>query len=293
MDEPNETAGRIRLAKLLSVRGVASRREAERMIANGQVTVNGEVAEGVVLVDPEQDAVRVDGRPIPPEPEKLYLLMYKPKGCITGRDDPEGRPSVFDVLGDLGRKVEPVGRLDFDTEGALLLTNDGDLANALTHPKNRVPKRYLAKVYRTPDEHDLKALEEGVFLEDGRTAPARARVVERTGTENAWVEVTVTEGRNRLVRRMLGKLGHPVSKLRRESFATISIRGMERGEVRALAGDEILRLRDIAAGQRPQRAGTKRGEGFAKPKPKKPRHSRKATAARKGAPGRKGRGPRA
>ncbi len=283
----DDREGRIRLAKLLSERGVASRREAERMVEEGHVTVNGEVASGVVLVDPEVDHVRIDGRPLPRKPEPVVYLMYKPKGCITGRDDPEGRPSVFDVLGDLGAKVEPVGRLDFDTEGALLLTNDGDLANALTHPKNKVPKRYLAKVYRTPDERDLEALEKGVFLEDGKTAPAKARIVEETGTDgkagNAWVEITVTEGRNRLVRRMLGKLGHPVSKLRRESFATITIRGMERGQVRKLTGEELQRLRDLASGVRPQRAGKKRGEGFAKAKPKKPRHGgrRKAPADRK------------
>jgi pseudouridine synthase len=261
--------GGIRLAKLLAQRGVASRRAAEELIEQGEVTVNGQVATGVVLVDPEVDHVRVSGRPLPPAPALVYYLMYKPKGCITGRDDPEGRKSVFDVLGDLGTKVEPVGRLDFDTEGALILTNDGDLANALTHPKNHVPKRYLAKVYRTPDEKDLEALRTGIFLEDGRTAPAKARVSDKTDKENAWIEITVTEGRNRLVRRMLSALGHPVSKLRRESFATISVRGMERGQVRPLSGEEIRRLRDLAAGVRPTRAGRKKGKGFAKAKAKR------------------------
>ena len=281
---------KVRLAKLLSERGVASRREAERMIANKLVTVNGEIAEGVVLVDPHEDVIRVEGKGLPRPPAPLYFLMFKPKGCITGRNDPEGRPSVFDVMGDISAKVEPVGRLDFDTEGALLLTNDGDLANALTHPKNLVPKRYLAKVYRTPDAGDLKAIEHGIFLEDGKTAPAKARVLETTGKENAWIEITITEGRNRLVRRMLGKLGHPVSKLRRESFATLSVRGMERGEVRALTGEEIQRLCDLAAGVRPSRAGQKRGEGFAKPKPKKARHgTRKTTTTRRaGRPSRGG-----
>jgi 23S rRNA pseudouridine2605 synthase len=281
--------GKIRLAKLLAERGVASRREAEKLIAEGEVVVNGEVASGVVLVDPETDHVRVGGRPLPPKPALRYFLMYKPKGCITTRDDPDERKSVFDVLGDVGTKVEAVGRLDFDTEGALILTNDGDLANALTHPKNHVPKRYLAKVYRTPDEGDLQAIESGIFLEDGRTLPAKARVLETTDTGNCWVEVTVTEGRNRLVRRMLGKLGHPVSKLRRESFATISIRGMERGDVRALTGEEIQRLRELAAGVRPQNAGRKRGAGFAKAKPKKPRHGGQGKVDKKPRPSRGGR----
>ncbi|MEQ1565626.1 MAG: pseudouridine synthase [Myxococcota bacterium] len=282
--------GRVRLAKLLSRRGVASRRAAEKLIEDGHVSVNGEVVTGVVLVDPDADRIRIDGRPLPSEPDLVYYVMYKPKGCITTRDDPEGRTSVFDVLGELPgvSKIEAVGRLDYDTEGALLLTNDGDLANALTHPKNQVPKRYLAKVYRTPSDRDLTAIREGIFLEDGKTLPARVRVVETTGTENAWIEVTVTEGRNRLVRRMLSTLGHPVSKLRRESFATVTIRGMERGQVRALSGEEIQRLRDLAAGTTPARAGKKKGKGFAKAKPKRTRPTgRKKAVARSRSPGRR------
>ena len=272
----------MRLTRLLAMRGIASRREAEKVVAEGRVTVNGAVASGVVLVDPEADAIRVDGRALPAEPAKLYYLLYKPKGVMVTREDPKGRPSVFSLLGDLGDKVEAVGRLDFDTEGALLLTNDGALAHALTHPRHGVPKRYLAKVYRTPDEKDLAAIRTGVFLDDGRTAPALVRVKGRTDTENAWLEITVTEGRNRLVRRMLGALGHPVSKLRRESFATISIRGMERGQLRPLTGEEVRRLQDMAAGIRPDRAGKKRGQGFAKPKPKpvKPGHKKRARRER-------------
>ncbi len=268
----------MRLTRLLAMRGISSRREAEKVVAEGRVTVNGDVASGVMLVDPESDAIRVDGRALPPEPEKLYYLLYKPKGVIVTREDPKGRPSIFSLLGNLGDNVEAVGRLDFDTEGALLLTNDGALAHALTHPRKGVPKRYLAKVYRTPDEKDLNALRTGVYLDDGRTAPALVRIKSRTDTENTWLEITVTEGRNRLVRRMLGALGHPVSKLRRESFATISIRGMERGQVRPLTGEEVRRLHDMAAGVRPDRAGKKRGKGFAKPKPKpvKPGHKKRA-----------------
>jgi pseudouridine synthase len=271
-----------RLSKVMSARGLCSRREAEGWIRDGRVSVDGEVVREVVPVDPRLQDIRVDGKPLPPEPEHVYLLLYKPRGCITGRDDPHGRKSVFDVVGELPIRVEPVGRLDFDTEGALLLTNDGVLAHALTHPKNQVPKRYLAKVYRTPDERDLEALRTGVFLEDGRTAPALARIVDQTDTTNAWVEITVTEGRNRLVRRMFGKLGHPVSKLRRETFATLSIRGMERGQVRTLTGEELQRVRDIADGVRPQRAGGQRREGWAKakPKPVRPNHRKKASRSK-------------
>ncbi|MEZ4236496.1 MAG: pseudouridine synthase [Myxococcota bacterium] len=275
-------ASTTRLARLLAQRGVASRREAERLIAQGEVTVNGEVVRGVVLVDPERDRIRIEGRPLPPPPEPAYFVMYKPRGCITTREDPQGRPTVFDKLGDLPRGVEAVGRLDFDTEGALLLTNDGDLANALTHPKNHVPKRYLVKVYRQPDDRDLEALRTGVFLEDGRTMPAKARVVSTTDKTNAWVEITVTEGRNRLVRRMLQALGHPVSKLRRESFATISIRGLELGSVRRLTGVEIKRLQDLAAGLSPSRAGRKKGKGFARAKPKPVRPGQRKRGTRRG-----------
>ena len=273
--------GTERLAKVLARRGVASRREAERMIAEGLITVNGSVSDGTVPVDPEVDHIRVDGRPLPDEPPKVYFVLYKTRGAITTRSDPEGRPTVLDGI-ELPYRVEPVGRLDFDTEGALLLTNDGDLAHALTHPGREVPKRYIAKVYRTPDARDLRAIETGVKLDDGRTAPARARVLDATDSGNAWLEITVTEGRNRLIRRMMGALGHPVSKLRRESFATISIRGMERGEVRALTREEIQRLKDLVAGVKPARAGRRARKGFAKPKPKrvKPNHKKRAREAR-------------
>jgi 23S rRNA pseudouridine2605 synthase len=261
-----EAAGRVRLAKWMAKRGVASRREAETAIAAGRVTVNGVVAALGAQIDPVADVVRFDGKPLPEEAEKVYYLLYKPKGFITGRDDPEGRRSVLELLEGLAVRVEPVGRLDFDTEGALLFTNDGDLAHALTHPSRNVPKRYTAKVYRTPDASDLRAIRTGVFLDDGRTAPAKVRLTDKTDKENAWVEVTVTEGRYRLIRRMFAQLGHPVSKLRRESFATISIRGMERGQLRPLTGAEVERLRALAEGRDVESARPKRGKGFAKPK---------------------------
>lgn len=237
----------VRLAKLMAERGVASRRAAEEMIAAGRVTVNGAVAEVVTFVDAVRDAVAVDGKLLPAKPPQVYYLMYKPRGYITAREDPQGRRSVLDLVGGLTVRVEPVGRLDYDTEGALLLTNDGQLAHHLTHPSREVPKRYLASVEGVPDAADMRAIEKGVDLEDGRTAPARARMV-AAGKEGARIEITVTEGRNRLVRRMLLHIGHPVHKLRRESFARISIRGMKRGEVRPLTVEEVQRLRDVASG---------------------------------------------
>ena len=211
--------------------------------------------------------------------------MYKPRGVVTTRNDPDGRKTVIDLLPELRVRVEPVGRLDLNTSGALLLTNDGDLANQLAHPNTKVPKRYLAKVWRTPSEKTLNRLRRGIQLDDGRTQPCKVRVSEQTDTENAWLEITVTEGRNRLIRRMLEKVNHPLSKLRRESFATLSIRNMEPGQIRPLTGEEIRRVQDIADGTPAERAGhtTRYKEGFARPKPARTGTplSRKKAASRK------------
>ena len=251
----SETAGpRIRLAKLLAQRGVAARRKAEELIAGGAVTVNGEIAEVVTFVDPERDVVLVRGKPLPGTQGKAYYLMYKPAGYITSRGELRGRKGVLDLCGDLPVRVEPVGRLDYDTEGALLLTNDGHMANALTHPSLGVPKRYLARVIGVPDEAALQAIAKGVPLEDGITAPAKARVLGADRRGNGQVEITVTEGRNRLVRRIMLKVGHPVLELRRQSFAGLTLRGMERGEVRELNAAEVQRLRGMA-----ERTTRKRG----------------------------------
>ena len=261
-----------RLAKVLAARGIASRREAERMITQGLVSVNGQtVSHPGHPVNAGKDTIRVDGKPLPAEARLVYYLLHKPKGYIVTRSDPEGRKSVFELFPELPARVESVGRLDINTEGALLLTNDGDLAHRLTHPSAGVPKRYLAKVYRTPGEKTIARMESGVDLEDGRTAACKVRVISATEKENAWVEITVTEGRNRLVRRLFAAVGHPVAKLVRQSFATLSVRGLERGQFRSLTGEEIERLREIAggtpatvAGQRPRAAK----EGYAKPDPK-------------------------
>lgn len=261
-----------RLAKVLAARGVASRREAEKMIEAGQVKVNGAVVHHPGHpVDAKKDRIEVAGRQIPAQPKLAYYVMYKPKGYIVSRSDPGGRKSVLELLPELPARVEAVGRLDVNTEGALLLTNDGDLAHMLTHPSSQVPKRYLAKVYRTPTDRTIARIEAGVELEDGRSAPCKCRVMKTTDKENAWVEITVTEGRNRLVRRIFATVGHPVSKLTRLSFATITVRGMERGQIRSLTGEEIRRLKEIGGGVPAAAAGRKarpRKLGFAKPSEK-------------------------
>jgi 23S rRNA pseudouridine2605 synthase len=273
-DRPDATG--VRISKLLAQRGVASRRQAEKLVLEGEVTIDGQVVTELgTRVDPDQVRIRVSGEPLPGEPKKVYYLFYKPRGMVTGRDDEHGRQSVRALLDEMNLRVDPVGRLDYNTEGALLLTNDGDLAHQLNQPSLAVPKRYLAKVYRTPSDRDIAAIERGVIFPKGRSRPAKARVIEQTDTENAWVEITITESGPRIVQQILTQLGHPVSKLRRESFATLSIRGMERGQIRELLPAEVSRLKDLAGGVAPKRAGRGwRGPGYAKPS--KPRNRRGA-----------------
>lgn len=284
----NTDQHRIRLAKAIAKTGRASRREAERLIEDGLVSVNGVVIQTpACLVDPATDRVQVEGEPLPPQPRTSWFVLYKPRGYLTTMDDPQGRKTVMEFIAgmpELG--LRPVGRLDFDTEGVLLFTNDGEMANALTHPSKGVPKRYLAKVWKRPDEKKLARLANGVNLEDGRTQPCKVRVVKETDEGgNCWVEITVTEGRNRLIRRMFENIGHPVSKLRRESFGTVSLRGLERGQLRTLSAEEVERLDDLAEGRKPATAGhgAKYKAGFAlpKPKPNKPLSKKRAANARR------------
>jgi len=266
-----------RICKIIARSGVASRREAETMVESGRVKVNGTIVHHPGHPVKTGDIIEVDEKPIPVKAAHVYILLNKPRGTITGRNDPDGRPTVLDLVTHIPTRVEPVGRLDMDTEGILLLTNDGELAHKLTHPSTKVPKRYVAKVWRTPDEKTLKRVRNGIVLDDGRTHPCKARVVETTESGNAWVEVTVTEGRNRLIRRMFEAVNHPVSKLRRESFATIADRSLARGACRRLTPAEVQRLKDIAAGIDPQEAGGpgKYKKGYARPKPKNATGTRK------------------
>jgi 23S rRNA pseudouridine2605 synthase len=270
MDSKHATeAPRERLARYIARSGIASRRTADRLVREGQATVNGQVERDPgFAIDPEHDDVRLQGRPIEGAREHIYQILYKPRGTITSREDPEGRKGVHELLPKLPDRVEPVGRLDFNTEGALLFTNDGDLAHRLTHPSYHIPRRYLAKVYRTPSEATLDKIRKGIRLDDGRTVPALCRVTDSTDTGNAWVEITVYEGRHHLIRRLFAALGHPVSKLRRESFATVSIRGMERGDSRPLSPAEIERIRELTATKGASgRVGSKstRKKGWARP----------------------------
>jgi 23S rRNA pseudouridine2605 synthase len=227
----------VRLNAYLARAGVASRRGADELIKAGRVRVNGEPGQLNTFVGGE-DRVEVDGREV--FPQKLaYLLLHKPAGVVTTARDPQGRPTVVDLVPREPRVV-PVGRLDADTTGALLLTNDGPLAHRLAHPRYGVEKVYEVAVEGDPDENALRALAAGVDLDDGRTAPARVR---RLG--HGRLEVVLHEGRNRQVKRMLEAVGHPVVRLHRSAYARLTLEGLEAGAYRELTRDEVSALHEI------------------------------------------------
>lgn len=238
-----------RLQKALARAGVASRRAAERLIVEGRVLVNGTVASRLgTRVDPSRDAIRVDGKRIPSAPrEHSYLMLHKPRGYVTTLKDPEGRPTVLDLLRGTRTRVFPIGRLDYQSEGLLLLTDDGDLARDLMRPASQVPKTYLAKVRGEPAPEALARLARGIRLDGRPTLPARATISRRG--PNAWVEITVVEGRKHQVRRMLEAIGHPASRLRRVRYGGIELGGLAPGRCRALTHAEVRKLNEAVAGK--------------------------------------------
>ena len=247
--EPTQAeTGPERVQKYLSRAGVTSRRGAEELIVAGRVTVNGETVTSLgTKVIAGVDEVRVDGRLAEVPRQLWYLMLNKPAGVVTTLDDPQGRATVARYVPGDAPRLFPVGRLDFATTGLLLLTNDGEFAHMLMHPRHHVPKVYRAEVDGVPDERDLTTLREGVDLDDGRTAPAGARVIEGRG-ESAVVELTLREGRKRQVRRMLSAVGHPVRQLTRIAYGPLVLGDLAPGETRALSGDEVRALRGSAKG---------------------------------------------
>jgi 23S rRNA pseudouridine2605 synthase len=225
----------MRLNAYLARAGVASRRGAEELIRAGRVRVNGEVAGLATFVEP-RDTVEVDGNSIEPEP-LTYVLLHKPAGVVTTARDPRGRPTVVGLVGH-ERRVVPVGRLDADTTGALLLTNDGPLAHRLMHPRYEVDKVYEAEVEGEPSDQALAQLAEGVELDDGRTSPAK---VDRLSSSR--LELTIHEGKKHQVKRMLQAVGHPVRRLHRSRYAGLTLDGLAPGEWRELTPDEVAMLR--------------------------------------------------
>jgi 23S rRNA pseudouridine2605 synthase len=233
----------IRLHKLLADAGVASRRAAERLIAAGRVRVNGVVVvEPGTHADPERDAVEVDGRPLPEAGPKRYLLLHKPPGFLTTREDPRGRPCVFDLVPDTGVRLHSVGRLDFDAEGLLLLTNDGALTYRLTHPRHGVRRVYHVLVEGRVEPSVLEALRRGVVLEDGPARVERARRLRAGGEGLHWIELGLAEGRYREVKRLCRAVGLTVRRLRRVALGPLVVGGLAAGQGRELAPGEVARL---------------------------------------------------
>lgn len=234
-----------RIQKILSELGITSRRKAEQLILEGKVTVNGRVATIGMKADPEKDYIKVDGKLVTgfkKDIKKVYMMFNKPKGVVTTLFDPKGRTTIKDFLKGVKYRVFPVGRLDYNTEGLLLLTNDGDFANAIMHPSKRIPKTYLVKVKGILEEEDLKKLRTGIRLEDCMTSPSRVKTISK-GEVNSWLQVTIYEGKKRQIRRMFEKIGHPVLKLKRIRIDGLELGDLETGTYRYLSAEEIRKIR--------------------------------------------------
>lgn len=251
-----------RVQKLLARAGVASRREAEELIRAGRVTVNGEVIELGAKADPSADAIKVDGKRVQPTVELEYILLNKPTGYITTRSDPEGRPTVYDLLPSRWRKtLAPVGRLDWGTEGLLLLTNDGSLAQRVAHPRYGCKKVYHVKVKGVPPEAQLDRIRRGMVLEGRRTAPAKITALpSRKTRNNTWLAIELGEGRTRQIRELFFRIGHPVGRLKRVSIGPVSDRGLPVGAFRELSPKEVAQL----SGKPRRHGGGKKKSGAAK-----------------------------
>jgi len=304
--------GADRLQKILARAGVASRRKVEEMIAAGRVTVNGEVATLGDKADPTVDHVKLDGKRVEAAVPHKYLLLNKPRAVMSTRDDPEGRPTVLELVpARLRKALVPVGRLDFLTEGLLLLTDDGELAQRVAHPRYGCTKTYEVKVRGTPDERKLDKLRRGIPIEGKRTRPAKIDTRSVPGeSENSWWTVELSEGKTRQIREMFQRVGHPVMKLRRVAIGPVRDRDLPTGAVRELTAAEVESLRRVGKkaagaggkGKRPKRDTS----GWAKAAPKR-KAGKKGTGggaggadtggsrgdarARGGTSGRKGGGP--
>ncbi len=231
-----------RLQKIISAAGITSRRASEALIQNGQVAVNGiVVTELGSKADPTKDTITVDGKTLKISVQRLYILLNKPPGYITALKDGQGRPLVTDLLKDVPDRVYPVGRLDYNTEGLLLLTNDGDWANRLMHPRNEIEKEYHVRVRGKVIDQQLKRMAEGVELEDGRTAPAVVNLV-KSGEQNDWISVAIHEGRNRQVRRMCEAVSLSVVRLKRIRYGSLMLGTLRAGQFRHLSEIEVREL---------------------------------------------------
>lgn len=235
-----------RLQKIISQSGLVSRRAAEKLIVDGRVRVDGKVIQELgVKLDPQQHEILVDGHLLRPAERHVYFLLNKPKGYLSTAKDDRGRRTVLDLLPEAGARIYPVGRLDNNTEGLLLLTNDGALMNGLLHPRYEVQKTYIARIAGQPTEEALDRLRQGLELEDGLTAPAIVQLLQQ-GSGESQVSITIHEGRNRQVRRMFAAIHCDVKALKRTTFAGLSLSGVKRGQHRPLTATEVAALYQLA-----------------------------------------------
>lgn len=233
----------MRLQKFIAECGIASRRSAEKMIESGRVYVNGELIDYMgCVIDPDRDVVEVDGRVIQPENKKYYIMLNKPKNYVTTVSDDLGRPTVMQLVSDINARIYPVGRLDFDTTGLLIMTNDGEFANILTHPRHVVNKAYIARIDKPLDENQLERLRSGIELDGVMTSPARAENIKRP-QKGFEVKIIIHEGKNRQVRRMLDAVGANVMSLKRISVGSVTLGNLPEGKWRKLSEAEINKLR--------------------------------------------------
>jgi 23S rRNA pseudouridine2605 synthase len=235
----------LRLAKYLAHAGIASRRQAEVLITQGRVRINGcVVREAATKVDPQSDCIEFDGHSVVEE-DPVYILLYKPAGFISTVYDPQGRSTVLELAAEVKERIYPVGRLDYDTEGILLLTNDGQFSNLIIHPRYKIDKKYQAWVTGFIKDDELRTLREGVELEDGVTAPADVHVIERDD-RTSMIEMTIHEGRKRQVKRMCAAVGHPVISLQRTGVGVLTLEGLDKGQYRFLRQEEVELLKAMA-----------------------------------------------
>ncbi|MFA4916964.1 MAG: pseudouridine synthase [Syntrophales bacterium] len=231
-----------RLQKIISRAGIASRRAAEKMIKEGRVRVNDAVVRQLgSKADAEKDAIRVDGNLFLPEVSNIYLMLNKPAGYVTTLHDPQGRPIITDLLSDVTERVFPVGRLDYNSEGLLLLTNNGDFAQRLLHPRFKIPKIYRVKIKGNLNSSEVRAIESGLDLKDGKFRPVSFNI-EKKNIKNCWVNVTITEGRSRIIRKSFDSLGHPVLRLIRIGIANLYLDDLKAGTYRSLTKRDIQRV---------------------------------------------------
>jgi 23S rRNA pseudouridine2605 synthase len=287
-----------RIQKILAAGGIASRRAAEKLITDGRVRVNGGVVSELgAKADARNDRIEVDGKRVVAE-HHVYIVLHKPRGVVATMSDPEGRPTVREILAPVGGRVYPVGRLDFATSGVLLATNDGDFAEGLLHPKRAVPKTYVVKVNGKMAAEDMDLWRNGVRLEDGMTAPAEAKTLRFEG-DKTWFELTIKEGRNQQIRRMGEATGFPVMRLARLSFANIDAEGLRPGQWRHMTRDELVKLKKTygvpkSISSPPERVESSRRTRTTQAGPGGPGRPRRGDGEERARPdaGGRGRGPR-